>query len=245
MIIGSKLIFIDNAESTNTVASGLIKSGGIREGTIIYTNFQKAGRGQKGNHWESEDGKNLLFSIILYPYVINAGDQFIISMIISLGIYDFLKQHTTTCRIKWPNDIYADDGKIAGILIENSISAEYINSTVAGIGLNINQINFPAHIPNPVSLRMVTGVEFDLMACFDQIISLMDIRYKQLISGDHVGIRDEYISKLYRLNEWVEFKTDAGILKGRIVSVDDTGMLMVEEKNNKIKMFGFKEIEFS
>lgn len=244
MIIGSQNIFIDNAESTNTIASNLVKTGSIPEGTIIYTNFQKAGRGQKGNRWESEDGKNLLFSIILYPTTINVGDQFLISMTISLGICDFLKQYITAYRIKWPNDIYAGNGKIAGILIENSVSTDVILTSVAGIGLNINQTIFPDQIPNPVSLGIITGEGYDLTVCFEQIISLLDKRYKQLIGGDHTGIRDEYISILYRLNVWSDFRTDKGMLKGRIVSVDQTGRLIVEGKNRNIKKFGFKEIEF-
>jgi len=109
MIIGTKLIFCKNIESTNTCASALVQSESVPEGTIIYTNFQSAGRGQKGNRWLSEDDMNLLFSIVLFPEMVSPKDQFIISMFVSLGICDFLKTFTPYCKIKWPNDIYAGD----------------------------------------------------------------------------------------------------------------------------------------
>lgn len=245
MIIGSKFVFVSETESTNTLASELIRSGDIREGTIIYTNFQSAGKGQKGNRWESEDGRNLLFSIVLYPSAIKADEQFIISMIISLGICDFLKNRIPLCKIKWPNDIYAGDDKIAGILIENSLSGNMINNSVAGIGVNINQTNFPDHIPNPVSLKILTGIEYDLMTCLKQLAALLDIRYKQLLSEAIPGIRDEYISSLYRYNEWHEFSTGNGNFSGRIITVDDSGRLIIKQKDKIIRKFDFKEIEFS
>jgi len=244
MIIGSKYIFVRNIESTNTIAAGLIKSESIPEGTIIHTNFQSAGRGQKGSRWESEEGKNLLFSIVLYPSTITPEDQFIISMIISLGICDFLKTHIPVSKIKWPNDIYAGDDKIAGILIENSIKGNVISNSVAGIGLNINQTDFPSYIPNPVSLKMLTGKEHDLLTCLKQIAGFLDRRFKQLISGSRSAIRDEYISSLYRLSEWHEFSTGNREFSGRIIAVDDSGRLMAENRNGEICRFYFKEIDF-
>jgi len=244
MIIGSKYIFVRNTESTNTIAAGLIKSESIPEGTIIHTDFQTAGRGQKGNQWESEEGMNLLFSIVLYPIMISPEDQFIISMIISLGICDFLKIHIPVSKIKWPNDIYAGDDKIAGILIENSITGNVISYSVAGIGLNINQTVFPGYIPNPVSLKILTGKEHDILTCLKQLAGFLDRRFKQIISGNHSEIRNEYISSLYRLYEWHEFSTMDGKFSGRIIAVDDSGRLMAEDQNGEIRRFYFKEIDF-
>lgn len=245
MIIGSKLLFCKNAVSTNTFASLLLKTGTVPEGTIIHTNFQSAGRGQRGNKWESEDGKNLLFSIVLFPDMIVPEDQFIISMLISLGICDFLKMFIPGYKIKWPNDIYAGDDKIAGILIENSITGNTINNTIAGIGLNINQVKFPRYIPNPVSLKLLTGKEYDLDFCLEQIAGCIDRRYKQLISGSRTEIRNDYMSSLYRSGEWHSFKTDSGLLLGRIISVTDSGCLQIEDDKNGIHEFRFKEVEFN
>lgn len=244
MIIGSKLIFYNNIESTNTCASSLIQKESIPEGTIIYTNFQSAGRGQKGNRWESEDSKNLLFSIVLFPVMVAPEDQFIISMFVSLGLCDFLKTYIQACKIKWPNDIYAGDDKIAGILIESSITGNSINNAIAGIGLNINQDHFPEYIPNPVSLKILTGKDYDTKLCLKQLAGWLDRWYKKLISDRRSEIRNEYTSSLYRLNEWHKFKTDNKTFSGKIVSVADSGRLQIEDRNSEIHEFSFKEIEF-
>ena len=245
MIIGSKLIYCENTLSTNTFASGLLQNDPVAEGTIIHTNFQLAGRGQKGNRWESEAGKNLLFSIVLFPNMVSPEDQFIISMFISLGICDFLKMFITGCKIKWPNDIYAGDDKIAGILIENSISGESISNSIVGIGLNINQVSFPEDIPNPVSLKMLTGKDHDPDYCLKQIAICLDIRYKQLLAGNRTEIRTDYISSLFRLNEWCNFITGSGLLYGKINSVAHSGCLQIEDERKNIHEFQFKEVEFT
>lgn len=238
------MVFCKSAGSTNTIASGMIKSGHVSEGTVIHTNFQTAGRGQKGNRWESDDGKNLLFSVILYPTMVSPADQFIISIFISLGICDFLKTLVRECKIKWPNDIYSGYDKIAGILIENSITGNTIVNSIAGIGLNINQEKFPEEIPNPVSLKILTGVEHDTGLCLQNLAGCLDKRYKQVISGEWVGLRREYISSLYRLNQWSRFKSAGGIFEGRIVSVTEQGCLQIEQKPGNTMEFAFKEVEF-
>lgn len=245
MIIGSSFLFCKDIESTNSFASGLLQSESVAEGTIIYTNFQPAGRGQKGNRWESEDGKNLLFSIVLFPTMVRPEDQFIISIFISLGISDFLKMFIPNCKIKWPNDIYAGDDKIAGILIENTIISNSIVNSIAGIGLNINQQIFPEELPNPVSLKILTGKEYDRDQCLKQLASCLDTRYKQVISGSWEELRNQYISSLYQLNIWRRFRSEKGIFEGRIVSVTEAGCLKIEEMAGKIREFAFKEIEFT
>jgi BirA family biotin operon repressor/biotin-[acetyl-CoA-carboxylase] ligase len=245
MIIGSRFIHCKKTESTNTHASGLIQSDSVTEGTIIYTDYQSAGRGQKGNVWVSEDGKNLLFSIVLYPVMVGPDEQFIISIFVSLAICDFLKTLVPECKIKWPNDIYAGDDKIAGILIENSIISNRIVTSIAGIGLNINQEEFPEELMNPVSLKLITGKEHDRYFCLRQLAGFLDIRYKQVISGNWDVLRNEYITSLYRLNRWSRFKSGTGIFDGRIMSVTDSGCLKIEDTTGKIREFAFKEIELA
>ena len=244
MIIGSKLFFFENLQSTNTHAANLLKNDDLPEGTIVYTNFQLAGRGQMGNRWESEDGKNLLISIVLFPSMINPTNQFLISMAISLGICDFIKRCSPVCAIKWPNDIYVNNDKIAGILIKNSIMGDQIENTIAGIGLNINQDKFISDAPNPVSLSLITGMSYDLTCCLNQLASDLDIRYKQLISESYARIKHEYVSQLYRLNEWCNFKDMNGIYTGRILSVTDSGRLKIERRDGNISEYSFKEIDF-
>ncbi|MFO7622165.1 MAG: biotin--[acetyl-CoA-carboxylase] ligase [Bacteroidales bacterium] len=244
MIIGSELIFVENAASTNTLASELIQSNSPREGTIIHTNYQSHGKGRQGNRWESEDGKNLLFTIILYPEMILPGKQFLISMALSLGICDFLEGEVQNCSIKWPNDMYVNGRKIAGILIENSISGNIIRSSIAGIGLNVNQVSFPAFSPEPVSMSMITRRIYDTGSCLSLLAARLDKRYKQLIAGQENSIRDEYISRLYRYLEWSQFRDHTGVFTGRIFSVTGQGLLRIEKEGDQIQDYGFSEIEY-
>jgi len=244
MIIGSTLLFFDSLPSTNTHAAHLIKSNDLTEGAIVYTNYQSAGRGQMGNKWESDEGKNLLISIVLFPSMISPANQFILSMTVSLGICDFLKRYISVCAIKWPNDIYVNNAKIAGILIENSIMGDQIKNSIAGIGLNINQEKFSNNSPNPVSLSLLTGHSYDLTTCLNQLAFDLDIRYKQLISNHFAEIKHEYVSELYRLNELSIYRDQSGTFSGRIITVADNGMLKIEKKSGKISEYSFKEVDF-
>jgi BirA family transcriptional regulator, biotin operon repressor / biotin---[acetyl-CoA-carboxylase] ligase len=244
MIIGSKLIYHKNLPSTNSYAASLLKNDKLTEGAIIYTNYQSEGRGQPGNKWESEENKNLLISIVLFPSMISPEDQFLLSMAVSLGIYDFLNRYISAISIKWPNDIYVNNDKIAGILIENSIMGDQIENTIAGIGININQTRFLSDAPNPVSLSMITGTQYDLSVCLNQLAADLDNRYKQILSEDFSLIRSDYYSLLYRLNEWCEFKDISGIFTGRISEIAENGSLRIEKENGIINEYSFKEIDF-
>jgi BirA family biotin operon repressor/biotin-[acetyl-CoA-carboxylase] ligase len=244
MIIGSNLIIKNYLPSTNTYASDLLREKSPREGTIVQTNFQSEGRGHAGNKWESEDGKNLLISIILYPTTINPSEQFIISIAVSLGICDFVNRFAGDSSVKWPNDIYVKNDKIAGILIENSVMGEKIENSIVGIGLNINQVLFKSDAPNPVSLKIITGADYILSDCLAELASDLDMRYKQIIAEEFQQIRSEYISKLYRLNEWSAFIDINGRFEGKIVTVTDSGKLVIERKPGKLTEYSFKEVEY-
>jgi BirA family biotin operon repressor/biotin-[acetyl-CoA-carboxylase] ligase len=244
MIIGSKILFFESLPSTNTYAASLLKKGNLPEGTIVYTNNQSAGRGYSGSRWESEPDKNLLISVILYPTFIEPENEFIISMTISLGICDFLLRFIPACSIKWPNDIYVNNDKIAGILIDGSLAGEKIEHVIAGIGLNINQEKFPLAVPNPVSLKRLSGDNYDLSLCRELLARDLDKRYKQLISGESEQLKKEYISRLYRLNEWSEFRDSKGIYIGRIQTVHDDGCIVIERQDTRISEYYFKETEF-
>jgi BirA family biotin operon repressor/biotin-[acetyl-CoA-carboxylase] ligase len=244
MIIGSAHYYYENLPSTNSYAASLLRDKNMPEGSIIYTNYQSAGRGQAGNKWESEENKNLLISIILYPTTINPANQFQLSMMISLGICDFLHRYTEAIAIKWPNDIYVNDDKIAGILIENSIMGDIIEHSIAGIGININQVKFLSDAPNPVSLVNLTGVQYDLHTCLSQLTSDLDKRYKYLISGDSEKIKGDYISLLYRHNQWCKFRDVNGMFNGCISDVSNSGRLRIRLQNGTVNEYSFNEIEF-
>jgi BirA family transcriptional regulator, biotin operon repressor / biotin---[acetyl-CoA-carboxylase] ligase len=244
MIIGSRKIFIDKVSSTNTHSTFLLRKGKVQEGTIVHTNFQTAGRGQQGNTWESQYGKNLLFSIILYPVTVKADKQFVISKIISLGLRDYLNGIVPDVSIKWPNDIYVRNDKIAGILIENSIIKNEIENTVAGIGLNVNQDKFSRSVPNATSLKKLTGIEFDPGSCLTEISVTLDLRYKQMLYGNNKLIDEDYLSSLYRFGDFNEFSDSNGIFEGKIIAVTGTGRLQIEDRRGRIYEYGFKEVDF-
>ncbi len=245
MIIGSEIIFKQNIPSTNTYISELLRTGPLpTEGTIIYTNFQSAGRGQMGNKWESEDGMNILCSIVLYPDWLLPEDQFLISLAVSLGICEFLSEEIPGCKIKWPNDIYTGNDKIAGVLIENTLSGNKIENSIVGIGLNVNQTKFISDAPNPVSLKMITGKDYDIEKNIRKMAVFLDKRYKQLIVGANEEIHSLSVKLLYRRNEWHKYKIRETIFKGKIDSVTKNGHLIVIDQSGKALEFASKEIEF-
>jgi BirA family transcriptional regulator, biotin operon repressor / biotin---[acetyl-CoA-carboxylase] ligase len=244
MIIGSKKIFVDKLSSTNDHASFLLRKGKVQEGSVIHASYQTAGRGQVGNSWESQYAKNLLFSVILYPKSVKADQQFIISKLISLGIKDFLEPIVKEVHIKWPNDILVRNDKIAGILIENALIKNEIEHTIAGIGININQERFHSDAPNPVSLKILTKKEFDLETSLAGVLKCLDLRYKQLLYEKKPFIDSDYLSSLYRIDEWNEFQDNRGIFEGRIVNVTGTGRLQIEDRRSRVYEYGFKEVDF-
>jgi BirA family biotin operon repressor/biotin-[acetyl-CoA-carboxylase] ligase len=244
MIIGSDILFLPDVSSTNTHAVSLLRSGRPADGTVIHTNYQKSGRGQGSNRWVSDPDKNLLFSVILYPSMINPEDQFLISMAISLGICDFLERHIRGISIKWPNDIYANNDKIAGILIESSVMGEKLEYSVAGIGLNLNQEKFPGDIPNPVSLSTLSGKQYDLASSLKQLLSDLDWRYGILKNGETGQITDDYRSYLYRLNRRAGYHDAAGYFTGKITGVSSSGLLIIEKDNGEIYEYSFGEIDY-
>lgn len=238
-------MFVRDIASTNTYASKLLADGRHpAEGTVIYTNFQSAGKGQMGNRWESEDGKNLLFSTIIYPEMILPEDQFVLSKVVTTGICDFLNEYAGICKIKWPNDIYYRNDKIAGVLIENAISGSKIEYSIIGIGMNLNQTLFLGDAPNPVSLKMITGEDYDTGKCLRQLVSHLDKRYKQLLSGRTDEIGNDFNIALYRQNEFHDFRSSGNRFRGRIRGVSDAGHLLVENEAGTTLSFSFKEISF-
>jgi len=244
MIIGSNIIFRKNLSSTNSFVTALLKSKKVREGTIIQTNFQTEGRGHGGNMWESEDGMNLLISLILYPNMINPSDQFIVSKIISLGICDYLRQYTTDVSIKWPNDIYVKNDKIAGILIEACIFGDEIENIIIGIGLNVNQEIFESSVPNPVSLKLIMQENYNIETCLKNLAITLDRRYKQLLSEEREEIDKEYLGNLYKSGKWSYYSDAKGSFEGRIISVAPGGHLQIEDRQGRIYKYGLKEVSY-
>lgn len=244
MIVGSHVIHYENVSSTNTVASALLRESKPPEGTVITASFQDSGRGQAGNRWESEPGSNLLMSVILYPVIVKPAEQFVISQMISLAVHDLVSLHTAETRIKWPNDIYVRDDKIAGILIENSIMGERLGSTVAGIGLNVNQTHFRSGAPNAVSLALITGFSHDLQVITGQLTEMLDRSYGMILNGETATLATDYHHVLYRVGEWHRYADSRGEFEGKIDCVMPDGMLAVHRRNGMRTEYAFKEIDY-
>ena len=249
LFIGQNAIFLKSVDSTNSYATELLRQNKVSEGTIIYTFNQTNGRGQRGNSWESEPNKNIALSLILHPLFLNADKQYLLTKITALAVTDLmaemLKSHVNKeqIRIKWPNDIYINDKKIAGILIENTLRDTHIQNSIIGIGININQLEFKTTI-NSTSLALLTSKECDLSATIELLCSFIEARYLQLKADRTTTIDNDYLQRLYRLNSWNMFSANNQMFEGRITGVSDIGKLRVLLRNEETKEFDLKEIVF-
>ena len=239
----SQIIRVRQTASTNSCLQHLSEQKKLPEGAIVVTDNQTCGRGTGCNSWESETSANVCMSIILYPTSTPASEQFILSKVISLAVYDFLSEHLHKgVSVKWPNDIYVDDKKISGILIENYICGDYITKTIAGIGININQEHFLSDAPNPVSLRQITGKTYSIENCLQTIRYNIAKRYS-MAKETPVKIHSEYLQHLYRFGKLCQYSANGVIFSAIITGVNMYGMLEMKTSNGVRKTFGFKELK--
>lgn len=244
MLIGKKIIKVESVDSSNNYALDLIKKSKVVEGTVVWALEQTKGRGQINNYWESEKGKNLTFSIILFPGFLDVEQQFLLSKAVSLGIVDFVKTYVENVSIKWANDIYVNDKKIAGILIENSIEGDKILSSIVGIGLNINQTVFISNAPNPVSLKLITGNDYDLEESLSLLCNFIESRYLQLKANELSRLNYDYLNALYRYNAFYTYESDGKQFTAKITGIAKSGRLILETKQGEIKEFDFNDVSF-
>ncbi len=244
-MIGKVLFEYDSLPSTNFKAMELAGRADIGEGTVVQAVHQTQGRGQMGTHWQSEPGTNLTFSVILRPNFLHIDKQFYLTKMAANSVAATItSQLKTTVQIKWPNDIYVNDHKVCGILIQNTIQGAKLMTSIVGIGLNVNQIDFPDDLPNPTSLRQVAGKSFDLSRVRKDLFWSLNQHYaalrKDLYSQDQI-----YFRSLYKLAKPITFGlADGSSLQGQIEGVGAEGLLMVREKNGRLHQFNFKEITY-
>jgi len=233
--------FIQETASTNELLWKMLRENALPDGFVVRTDFQTSGKGQIGNSWESEQGKNLLFSLALFPQTIRPDQQFLISRLVSVGIKKALDEYVDDITVKWPNDIYWKDKKLAGILIENSLQGRQIKFSVVGIGLNVNQTEFVSNAPNPVSLCQITGKQMDRDRLMEMICqNVMDL-YRHL---DVEKLQVEYASMLFRKDGFHAFKADGELFQARIFAVHPDGRLELETSEGEYRSFYFKEVSF-
>ncbi|MDR2938649.1 MAG: biotin--[acetyl-CoA-carboxylase] ligase [Prevotellaceae bacterium] len=242
--------YFTSLPSTNDKAMELLLLGG-GEGTVVAARSQTAGRGQQNAAWESEAEKNLTFSIALCPNFLCAEQMFYLSKTVSLGVLDFLRSQNLPASIKWPNDIYVNDAKICGILIEQNIKGEHIANSVVGVGLNVNQAEFK-HAPNATSLLLCDGKERNVEAMTELLAGCILKRYesfKAAYQSENSGVAlenldKEYLSQLYRRSGFFSYKSENEIFSAKILSVAPNGELILQRENGEQRSFWFKEVEF-
>ncbi|MFN8355488.1 MAG: biotin--[acetyl-CoA-carboxylase] ligase [Spirosomataceae bacterium] len=244
LFVGKNFIYLPTCHSTNDIAAQKIQQGDDFEGTVILTSHQTAGRGQRGNTWETEADANLTFSLILRPTFLRPTEQFRLNIAVSLAVYEcfspFLEE---SLRIKWPNDIYVGNRKMGGILIENLLQSNAIGYSIIGIGLNINQLEFQT--PTATSLRRETGQPFryELEPLLNTLLISLEKNYLQLKNSSFDSLKVKYLSILFRYQEYHYFRRNGKVFLGQIVGIDEMGRLAVET-DGYLEYFDLKEIEF-
>ncbi len=242
LFIGKKILYLPTCQSTNDEAADLLRQGTGLEGTVVITDEQTAGRGQRGNQWLAKAGENFTLSLILRPHFLLPGEQFRLNIAISLGVFDFLEPYLGShLTIKWPNDIYVNNRKLGGILIENSLQGSRVESAIVGIGLNINQMNFSEG--RATSLRLAVGKAYSLEALLPDLLSALEKNYLLLRNKQYALLKTRYLQHLFRYQEPHLFQRRNQEVEGVIVGVAETGHLAVQIEN-KLEYFDFKEISY-
>jgi len=239
------MLVVESTCSTNLLLQQMAEERpALPSGYIVRALFQTAGRGQKGNAWESEYGKNLIFSVLLRPFNLPAKRQFSISEATSLALKQTLDTYISDVSVKWPNDVYYKDGKIAGVLIENYLKGNDISYSIIGIGLNVNQICFSSDAPNPVSLKQITGQDYAPEQILEQFSIHFNARCELLAQGSYAQIHANYLLELYRKQGFYRYKDSTASFEAEIAGVEPDGHLLLKRRDGSLCRYAFKEVAF-
>ncbi len=240
--IGNPFTELAEVDSTNNYAMAQALQGTANHGHAWFTSRQTAGKGSRGKSWSGGDGLNIALSVLLSPYPLVSGYSFYLSAAVALATYDFIKTFAgDETAIKWPNDIYWRDRKAAGILIENSIRGKSWQWAVAGMGVNVNQTVFDAHLHNPVSLKQITGQTYNVVAMGKALCESLQVRYQQL-QQDKEYILKCYNEVLYKRGELIKLKKDNAVFSCIAKEVNAFGQLQLE--NAPMLQVAFGEVEW-
>ena len=220
---GPRIVWVEETNSTNSLAREWMEKEPMPEGSAIVADFQTAGRGQVGNTWESEAGKNLLFSVVLYPVTLPANRQFLISQIAALSVKETLDLYTDDITVKWPNDI---------------------SDSIIGIGLNLNQATFLSDAPNPVSLFQILHREVNREEVLRRFLTIFYAHYISLLREEYDEIRACYRSVLYRGEGFYRYQDAGGMFEARVRDIEPTGHLLLESRDGSVRRYAFKEVAF-
>lgn len=220
----------------------LTKNEPVIEGTVIKTSNQFQGKGQMGNSWFSEPDKNLALSVVLKPRGLNGENIYLLNMALALATSEFVAMYCSGSKVKWPNDIYVQNDKVGGLLIENTWKGRALQYAIVGLGINVNQERFPADIPNPTSLFLQTGQQVDLDEAYEKLLWQIEQWYLRF-KDNPKKIKEQYLAQLLYFEEPRTFTVEEKSLQGRIVDVSEAGKLVVETERG-LQEFGLKEIAF-
>ena len=253
----TRIHWFDEVDSTNTQL--LAARTGLPSGSVYAALWQSAGKGQRGNRWESGRGENLTFSYLFKPDFLPAAAQFCLSQAAALGVADYLESKGISADIKWPNDILSGGRKICGMLLEHSLAADKLAESVIGIGINLNQRDFGAAAPNAVSLAWLTGETYVPQEELPHVVAALEKRLAQTVGeAGRKRLGEDYLARLYRRDEWHEYldrreadpllpttREVAGVrFEGRITGITPEGLLRMERRDGELLEFAFKEISY-
>ena len=244
------LIVLEETDSTSRYLTQLCsdRPESVAPFTCVCAEYQTAGKGQRGNSWESERGKNLLFSFVLYPTALPARRQFILSQIVSLAIKEELSRWSDEVSIKWPTDIYWRNRKLCGILIEHELSGACLSRTICGVGVNVNQELFVSDAPNPGSLKQFSGREHNRHELLVHILERIALYYQRLQTEDlesySAEISARYARSLYRRSGYHAYRDVHGEFLARLLRVETDGRFVLEDEDGRERGYLFKEVQY-
>ena len=227
--IGVPFIELSEVDSSNNYAMRMVQADLAEHGATWFAWYQNSGKGQRGKSWKAEPGQNIMMSVVLETSALSIDNQFILNSSVALACYDFFNAHAIdNTSIKWPNDIYWKDRKAGGILIETILKGKEWKYAIVGIGININQTLFPANLPNPVSLKQITGKSFNVIELAKELCKMLNNRWNQLLKRPNEEILNEYNLHLYRLNIRANFKIHNATVSAVVKGVNLKGELVID-----------------
>jgi len=247
LLMGNRVLNFSSLASTNDKLKALLSENDLPEGTLVKAYEQFAGKGYSTRTWESEPGKNLTVSYLLKPGFLPPQNQFKLTQVTSLAVRDtisYFYNGSKQIAVKWPNDIYVNQSKIAGILAENSIMGSQISHCIAGIGLNVNQEVFLSDAPNPVSLKLLTKKEISIDNCLEVLSLKLQHWYNKLKASDYKTLDEAYHKLLFRKDIPSQFYWAGETFTATLRGTDEYGQLILEDQQGKLQFFDFKEVEF-
>ena len=242
LFTGQNLVTLNSVDSTNNYAASLVNATNVLEGTVIVAYEQLSGKGQRGANWQSEAGKNLTCSVVYYPKFLNPSQQFYLSMSVALAVYDTLSAFLPELKIKWPNDLYCRNKKIAGILIENSVSDHGLLNSIIGIGINVNQIQFN-DLNFASSIKLETGNEINISDLLNQLCVHLEKWYLRLKNHDFSLIKMNYFSVLLNFEKKAQFELNNLVFSATITDIAENGFIELTLENGDKSQYDIKSIK--